>query len=125
MDLRDKINASRAAKLAPSKAAMSRSTPGTKYTIVKEADTSVGQSSKEAKVQAATIDSRGEAVPCAPGEADLMDTLPPSSPKANREACKAKSQSLKGAGVKAVAKDPQGDCPFCSWRGWSESSPAS
>ena len=71
-DLRNKINTSRAAKLEPSKAAVSRFSPP--INTVKEADRSTGQSSKGAKVQAATIDPRGEAVPCAPGEADLMDT---------------------------------------------------
>ena len=98
----------RAAKLAPSKAAASRPSSDTPNRIVKEADRSTGQSSKGAKVQAATIDPRGEAVPCAPGEADLMDTQPP-SPKRNSEAGKSKGLSSKGAGVKTVAINPQGE----------------
>ena len=79
VDLREKINASRAAKLAPSKAAASGST--SQDNIIK-----------------------GKEV-----EASSMDTgSPPSPPKVNREAGKAKGQSSKGAGVKVVAKDPQG-----------------
>ena len=99
----------RPAKLAPSKAAASRPSSDTPNRIVKEADRSTGKSSKGAKVQAATIDPRGEAVPCAPGEADLMDTQPPSSPKRNSEAGKSKGWSSKGAGVKTVAINPQGE----------------
>ena len=110
MDLREKINASRAAKLAPSKAAASRSTSNTNDAIVEEADTSVGQSSKGAKAEAAAIDPRGEAVHSAPGEADSMDTCPPPSPpQVQREAGKARGRPSKGAGVKVVAKDPQGE----------------
>ena len=70
VDLREKINASRAAKLAPSKAAASGSTSDMKNSIVKEADTSLGQSSKGAKAEAA------KTVHSAPGEADLIDTQP-------------------------------------------------
>ena len=96
VDLREKINASRAAKLAPSKAAASRST--LQANKVKEVEAGLGQSSQEAR-----------AVHSAPGEADSMDTCsPPSPPKVKREAGKAKGQSSKGAGVKVVAKDPQG-----------------
>ena len=79
VDLREKINASRAAKLAPSKAVASRST-----------------------LQGNNI--KGKEV-----EASSMDTCsPPSPPKVNREAGKAKGQSSKGAGAKVVAKNPQG-----------------
>ena len=103
VDLRGKINASRAAKLAPSKAAASGSTLQVNTIKVKEVDTSLGQSSKEARAEAATVHS-------AHREADSMDTCsPPSPPKVKREAGKAKGQSSKGAGVKVVAKDPQGE----------------
>ena len=79
VDLREKINASRAAKLAPSKAAASGSTSHVNIIKGKEVD------------------------------ASSMDTWsPPSPPKVKREAGKAKGQSSKGAGVKVVAKDPQG-----------------
>ena len=103
VDLREKINPSRAAKLAPSKAAALGSTSHIKHnSIVKEADTSLGQSSKGAKAEAA------KTVHSAPGEADLMDTQPPSSPsKNNSEAGKAKGWSAKGTEVKVVAMDPQ------------------
>ena len=97
VDLREKINASRAAKLAPSKAAASRST--LQANKVKEVDAVLGQSSQEER-----------AVHSAPGEADSMNTCsPPSPPKVKREAGKAKGQSSKGAGVKVVAKDPRGE----------------
>ena len=100
VDLREKINASRAGKLAPSKAAVSGSTSQIKAnSIVKEADRSRGQSSK---AEAA------KAVHSAPGEADLMDTQPSSSPSTNNsEAGKAKGRSSKGTGVKVAAMDPQ------------------
>ena len=103
VDLREKINVSRAAKLAPSKAAASGSTSHIKAnSIVKEADTSLGQSSKGAKAEAA------KTVHSAPGEADLMDMQPFSSPsKNNSEAGKAKGRSSKGTGDKVVAMDPQ------------------
>ena len=79
VDLREKINASRAAKLAPSKAAASGSTSQVNNIKGKEVD------------------------------ASSMDTCsPPSPPKVNREAGKAKGQSSKGAGAKVVAKNPQG-----------------
>ena len=79
MDLREKINASRAAKLAPSKAAASGST------------------------------SQGNIIKGKEVDASSMDTCsPPSPPKVTREAGKAKGQSSKGAGVKVVSKDPQG-----------------
>ena len=79
VDLREKINASRAAKLAPSKAAASGST------------------------------SQGNIIKGKEVDASSMDTCsPPSPPKVNREAGKAKGQSSKGAGVKVVSKDPQG-----------------
>ena len=79
VDLREKINASRAAKLAPSKAAAAGSTSQSNIIKGKEVD------------------------------ASSMDTCsPPSPPKVNREAGKAKGQSSKGAGVKVVAQDPQG-----------------
>ena len=79
VDLREKINASRAAKLAPSKAAASGSTSQVKNIKGKEV------------------------------YASSMDTCsPPSPPKVNREAGKAKGQSSKGAGAKVVAKNPQG-----------------
>ena len=52
VDLRDKINASRAAKLAPSKAATSRSTSHVYESNLKEVDASRGQSSKGAKAEA-------------------------------------------------------------------------
>ena len=101
VDLRAKIDASRAAKVAPSKAAASRST--SQITKVKEADTLLGQSSQEARAEAAA------AVHSAPGEAASMDTCsPPSPPKIKREAGKAKGRSSKGAGAKVVVKDPQG-----------------
>ena len=110
VDLREKINASRAAKLAPSKAAPSRSTLQANNIKVKEADTLLGQSSQEARAEAVAIDPRGEAVHSAPGEADSMDACsPPSPPNVKREAGKAKGRSSKGAGVKVVAKDPQGE----------------
>ena len=79
VDLRGKINASRAAKLAPSKAAAS------------------GSTSQVNNIQGREVD------------ASSMDTCsPPSPPKVNREAGKAKGQSSKGAGAKVVAKNPQG-----------------
>ena len=97
VDLREKIDVSRAAKLAPSKAAASRST--LQANKVKEVEAGLGQSSQEEK-----------AVHSAPGEADSMETCsPPSPPKVKREAGKAKGRSPKGAGVKVVAKDPQGE----------------
>ena len=102
VDLREKIDASRAAKLAPSKAAASRST--LQVNKAREVDTVLGQSSQEARAEAAA------AVHSAPGEADSMDTCsPPSPPKVKREAGKAKGRSSKGAGVKVVAIDPQGE----------------
>ena len=101
VDLRDNINASRAAKLAPSKAAVSGSTSQVNTIKVNEVDTSLGQSSKEARAEAATVHSTHR-------EADSMDTCsPPSPPKVKREAGKAKGQSSKGAGVKVTATDPQ------------------
>ena len=109
MDLREKINALRTAKLAPSKAAVSGSTLQVNNIKVREADASLGQSSKGARAEAATIDPRGEAVHSAPGEADSMDACSPSSPHVKREAGKAKGRSSKGAGIKVVAKDPQGE----------------
>ena len=102
VDLEEKINASRAAKLAPSKAAASGSTSQVNTIKVKEVDTSLGQSSKEARAEAATVHS-------AHREADSMDTCSPPPPKVKREVGKAKGQSSKGAGVKVVAKDPQGE----------------
>ena len=103
VDLREKINASRAAKLAPSKAAASGSTSQLKHNgIVKVADKPTGQSSKGAKAEAATT------VHSAPGEADLMETQPPSFPsEKNSEAGKAKGRPSKGAGAKVAAIDPQ------------------
>ena len=102
VDLREKINASRAAKLAPSKAAASRSTSQVNITKEKEVDTLVDQSSQGAKAEAA------KAVHSVTGEADPMDTCsPPSPPKVKREAGKAKGRSSKGAGVKVTAMDPQ------------------
>ena len=102
VDLREKINASRAAKLAPSKAAASRSTAQVNITKEKEVDTLVDQSSQGAKAEAA------KAVHSVTGEADPMDTCsPPSPPKVKREAGKAKGRSSKGAGVKVTAMDPQ------------------
>ena len=102
VDLREKIDASRAAKLAPSKAAASRSTSQVNNTKEKEVDTLTDQSSQGAKAAAA------KAVHSVTGEADPMDTCsPPSPPKVKREAGKAKGRSSKGAGVKVTAMDPQ------------------
>ena len=102
VDLREKINASRAAKLAPSKAAASRSTLQVNNIKEKEVDTLLDQSSKEARAEAAA------AVHSAHREADSMDTCsPPSPPKIKREAGKAKGRSSKEAGVKVTAMDPQ------------------
>ena len=103
VDLREKINASRAAKLAPSKAAASGSTSQVNIIKGKEVDASQGQSSQGAKAEAA------KTVHSVTSEADSMDTCSPSPPKVKREAGKAKGQSSKGAGVKVVAKDPQGE----------------
>ena len=108
VDLREKINTLRAAKLAPSKAATSRSTSQVNDINVKEADTSLGQSSKGAKAEAAAIDPRGEAVHSAPGEADLMDTRPPSSPRKNSEAGKAKGRVFKGGRSSGSRQRPTG-----------------
>ena len=100
VDLREKIDASRAAKLAPSKAAASRSTSRTNK--VKEADTLLEQSSQGAKAEAA------KTVHSVTGEAVSMDTCsPPSPPQIKREAGQAKGRSSKGAGVKVTAMDPQ------------------
>ena len=87
--------------MAPSKAAASRSILPVNNIKEKEVDTLLGQSSKEARAEAAA------AVHRAHREADSMDTCSP--PKVKREAGKAKGQSSKGAGVKVVAKDQQGE----------------
>ena len=95
VDLREKINASRAAKLAPSKAAASGSTwQINTYSIFKEADMDTqpppsltknnseagkakGQLSKGTGVKVAAMDPQDEAAPSVPGEAGLRAVQPP------------------------------------------------
>ena len=88
VDLREKINASRAAKLAPSKAAASRSTwqankvkdvedsmetcsPPSPPKVKREAGKAKGQSSKGAGVKVVAKNPQGKTAPSVPGEAGL------------------------------------------------------